>query len=127
MFIVSFFEKVSGSFYSGFFSSLLVYLFWFDFKITAVLGINKYIHTLVILFFLLLKKKYHLIKNGKESLVLCDSPNNTNDQMERRQIAQTLANVLPGTRIGSQVMYQQQKVKLAMNINHNEALNQLSM
>lgn len=24
-------------------------------------------------------------------------------------------------------MYQQQKVKLAMNINHNEALNQLSM
>lgn len=53
-----------------------------------------------------------------------------NDQMEHQQIAQTLlqiASMLPGTRISSQVMYQQQKVKLAMNINHNEALNQLSM
>lgn len=56
-----------------------------------------------------IKKEVSSDKEEKKSLVLCDSPNNMNEQMERREIAQTLlqtANVLPGTRIGSQVMYQ---------------------
>lgn len=74
------------------------------------------------------KSKYYLIKKEKESLLLCGSPNNY--QMEHLQIVQILlhiANVLPGTRISSQIMYQEQKVKLARNINHKEALNQLLM
>lgn len=52
--------------------------------------------------------------------------------MDHMQIVQTrfqITNVLPETRKKkkSQIIYQQQQVKLAMNISHNEALNQLLM
>lgn len=61
-----------------------------------------------------------------------DYSSNGDDQMDHMQIVQTrfqITNVLPETRKKkkSQIIYQQQKVKLAMNISHNEALNQLLM